>query len=144
MPLEAASLIAVQKITPALKQLITQPAPVMRAGIRALQSRRISVVPDWANEALVILTWATPRWLLRAGRICPSVAGDDSAAKPKVLRLIDAHDAICKRWMTGRRPHFPHEVFNANSAVLLRPSRKDNLMRPPLAFRDEPCMMIVI
>jgi short-subunit dehydrogenase len=57
---------AQQKITPALKQLMMQPAPVVRAGIHALQSRRISVVPGWANKALVILTWATPRWLHQA------------------------------------------------------------------------------
>ena len=57
---------AQQKITPALKQLMMQPAPVVRAGIRALQGGRISVVPGWANKALVILTWATPRWLHQA------------------------------------------------------------------------------
>lgn len=57
---------AQQKITPALKRLMMQPAPVVRAGIRALQGRRISVVPGWANKALVILTWATPRWLHQA------------------------------------------------------------------------------
>jgi hypothetical protein len=39
---------------------------VVRAGIRALQAGRISVVPGWANKALVILTWATPRWLQQA------------------------------------------------------------------------------
>jgi short-subunit dehydrogenase len=54
---------AQQKITPALKLLMMQPAPVARAGIRAMQTGRISVVPGWANKALVILTWATPRWL---------------------------------------------------------------------------------
>ena len=57
---------AQQKITPALKLLMMQPAPVVRAGIRALQGGRISVVPGWANKALVILTWATPRWLHQA------------------------------------------------------------------------------
>jgi hypothetical protein len=57
---------AQQKITPALKRLMMQPAPVVRAGIRALQAGRISVVPGWANKALVILTWATPRWLHQA------------------------------------------------------------------------------
>jgi len=57
---------AQQKITPALKRLMMQPAPVVRAGIRALQRRRMSVVPGWANKALVILTWATPRWLHQA------------------------------------------------------------------------------
>ena len=57
---------AQQNITPALKRLMMQPAPVVRAGIHALQAGRISVVPGWANKALVILTWATPRWLHQA------------------------------------------------------------------------------
>lgn len=60
------SAAAQQKITPTLKRLMMQPAPVVRAGIRALQAGRISVVPGWANKALVILTWATPRWLHQA------------------------------------------------------------------------------
>jgi short-subunit dehydrogenase len=54
---------AQQKITPALKLLMMQAAPVVRAGIRALQAGRISVVPGWANKASVIFMWATPRWL---------------------------------------------------------------------------------
>jgi uncharacterized protein len=54
---------AQQKVTPALSLLMMQPAPVVRAGIRALQAGRISVVPGWANKATVIFTWATPRWL---------------------------------------------------------------------------------
>jgi hypothetical protein len=58
--------VAQQKITAALKGLMMQPAPVVRIGIRALQAGRISVVPGWANKALVILTWATPRWLHQA------------------------------------------------------------------------------
>src|SRR5213595_3771029 len=57
---------AQQKITPALKLLMMQPAPVVRAGIRALQARRISVVPGWANKVSVIFMWATPRWLHQA------------------------------------------------------------------------------
>lgn len=55
-----------QKLTPALKLLMMHPAPVVRTGIRALQAGRISVVAGWANKALVILTWATPRWLHQA------------------------------------------------------------------------------
>lgn len=58
--------VAQQKLTPVLKLLMMQPAPVVRAGIGALQAGRISVVPGWANKALVILTWATPRWLHQA------------------------------------------------------------------------------
>lgn len=57
---------AQQKITPALKRIMMQPAPVVRAGIRALQAGRISVVPGWANEVSVIFMWATPRWLHQA------------------------------------------------------------------------------
>ena len=57
---------AQQKLTPPLKLLMMQPAPVVRTGIRALQGGRISVVAGWANKALVILTWATPRWLHQA------------------------------------------------------------------------------
>jgi hypothetical protein len=57
---------AQQKITPALKFLMMQPAPVVRAGICALQARRISSVPGWANKAAVIFMWATPRWLHQA------------------------------------------------------------------------------
>jgi short-subunit dehydrogenase len=55
-----------QKITPGLKLLMMQPAPVVRAGIRALQAGRISVVPGWANKAAAIFIWATPRWLHQA------------------------------------------------------------------------------
>ena len=57
---------AQQKITPALKLLMMKPAPVVRAGIRALNAGRISVVPGWANKAAVIFSWATPRWLHQA------------------------------------------------------------------------------
>ena len=57
---------AQQKITPALKLLMMRPAPVVRAGVRALQSGRISVVPGWANKVSVIFMWATPRWLHQA------------------------------------------------------------------------------
>src|SRR5438876_10190330 len=57
---------AQQKITPALKLLMMKPAPVVRAGIRALDAGRMSVVPGLANKAMVIFTWATPRWLHQA------------------------------------------------------------------------------
>src|SRR5688572_3866279 len=52
---------AQQRITPALKLLMMQPAPVVRAGIRALEAGRISIVPGWANKVSAIFTWATPR-----------------------------------------------------------------------------------
>jgi uncharacterized protein len=57
---------AQQKLTPALKRVMMQPAPVVRAGIRALRSGRISLVPGLANKAVVILARATPRWLNQA------------------------------------------------------------------------------
>jgi len=57
---------AQQKLTPMLKLLMMKPAPVVRAGIRALQNGCISVVPGLSNKAVVILTWATPRWLHQA------------------------------------------------------------------------------
>jgi uncharacterized protein len=57
---------AKQKITSGLKLLMMQPAPVVRAGMRALQTGRISVVPGWANKASGIFMWATPRWLHQA------------------------------------------------------------------------------
>lgn len=57
---------AEQKITLTLKLLMMKPAPVVRAGIRALKAGRRSVVPGWGNKAFVVLTWATPRWLHQA------------------------------------------------------------------------------
>jgi short-subunit dehydrogenase len=57
---------AQQKITPALKLLMMQPAPVVRAGIRALDAGRISVVPGLPNKLSAIFMWATPRWLHQA------------------------------------------------------------------------------
>ena len=57
---------AQQKITFALKLLMMKPQPVVRAGIRALQAGRISVVPGWANKAAVVMVWSTPRWLHQA------------------------------------------------------------------------------
>jgi short-subunit dehydrogenase len=57
---------AEQKLTPALKRVMMQAPPVVRAGIRAVQAGRISVVPGWANKAIVMFVWATPRWLHQA------------------------------------------------------------------------------
>jgi len=54
---------AKQHLTPVLKMLMMQPEPVVRAGIRALQAGRMSVVPGFGNKAMTVLTWATPRWL---------------------------------------------------------------------------------
>ncbi|MCG6576777.1 SDR family oxidoreductase [Pseudomonas sp. AF32] len=52
---------ASQKLTPALKMVMMQPEPVVRAGIRALQAGRMSVVPGFGNKVITVLTWATPR-----------------------------------------------------------------------------------
>jgi short-subunit dehydrogenase len=57
---------AKQKVTPGLKLLMMQPAPVVRAGIRALEAGRISVVPGFPNKLSAIFMWATPRWLHQA------------------------------------------------------------------------------
>jgi len=57
---------AQMEVTPLLKLLTMKPAPVVSAGIRALQAGRMSVVPGFANKFLVAFTWATPRWLHQA------------------------------------------------------------------------------
>jgi short-subunit dehydrogenase len=81
---------AQMKITAALKLLMMQPGPVVRAGIRALQARRISVVPGWANKATVMFTRATPRWLHQAvfSRIMGAATdrGDPQTASVGVAR----------------------------------------------------------
>jgi short-subunit dehydrogenase len=55
--------VAKQNLTFALKQLMMKPEPVVRAGIRALQAGRISVVAGWLNKSAVVVVWATPRWM---------------------------------------------------------------------------------
>jgi short-subunit dehydrogenase len=57
---------AQMKITPELRMLMMQPAPVVNAGIRALNAGRMSVVPGLANKVMAIFIWATPRWLHQA------------------------------------------------------------------------------
>jgi len=57
---------AQQKLTPVLKRVIMQPALVVRAGIRALRSGRMSVVPGLGNKAVFLLARTTPRWLNQA------------------------------------------------------------------------------
>jgi hypothetical protein len=65
---------AQMKITPELRMLMMQPAPVVRSGIRALNAGRMSVVPGLANKAMVIFIWSTPRWLHQAvfARVMPA------------------------------------------------------------------------
>jgi short-subunit dehydrogenase len=57
---------AQQKLTPILKQVIMQPGTVVRAGIRALRSGRVSLVPGLGNKAVMFLSRATPRWINQA------------------------------------------------------------------------------
>jgi short-subunit dehydrogenase len=57
---------AQMKITPELRMLMMQPAPVVRAGIRALNAGRMSIVSGLANRAMAIFIWGTPRWLHHA------------------------------------------------------------------------------
>jgi uncharacterized protein len=57
---------AQQQLTPVLKLVIMQPAPVVRAGIRALRSGRMSLVPGLGNKAVFLLARSTPRWLNQA------------------------------------------------------------------------------
>lgn len=46
-----------------LKLLMMKPAPVVRAGVRALNAGRKSLVPGIPNKAMAMFIWATPRWL---------------------------------------------------------------------------------
>jgi short-subunit dehydrogenase len=55
-----------QKINPALRQVMMKPAPVVAAGIRALQAGKISVVAGGVNKANAFFVRATPRWLHQA------------------------------------------------------------------------------
>jgi short-subunit dehydrogenase len=57
---------AQMKITPELRMLMMRPAPVVRAGIRALNAGRMSVVAGLANKVMAMFIWATPRWLHQA------------------------------------------------------------------------------
>jgi len=57
---------AQQKLTAGLKRLMMKPASVVRAGLRALEANRISVVPGLPNKFSAIFMWATPRWLHQA------------------------------------------------------------------------------
>lgn len=55
-----------QRITPTLKAVMMKTQPVVRAGIRAMNNGRISIVPGVANKLNVVFMWATPRWLHQA------------------------------------------------------------------------------
>lgn len=53
-------------VSPPLKLLMMKPEPVVKAGIRALNAGRISVVPGLPNKFMALFIWATPRWLHQA------------------------------------------------------------------------------
>jgi uncharacterized protein len=82
---------AQMKITPALKLLMMQPAPVVRAGIRALDAGRISVVPGLPNKLSAIFMWATPRWLHQA--MFDRVMNSQSPTPQKAPKPADAAGA---------------------------------------------------
>jgi short-subunit dehydrogenase len=54
------------KITAVLQMMMMKPASVVRAGIRALNAGRMSVVPGLANKVMAMFIWGTPRWLHQA------------------------------------------------------------------------------
>ena len=57
---------AQMKVTPVLRLLMMQPAPVVRAGIRSLNAGHMSVVPGLPNKVMAMFVWGTPRWLHQA------------------------------------------------------------------------------
>lgn len=57
---------AQMKVTPVLRLLMMQPAPVVRVGIRSLDAGRMSVVPGLPNKVMAMFIWGTPRWLHQA------------------------------------------------------------------------------
>jgi hypothetical protein len=54
------------QVSPELKLLMMKPEPVVRAGIRALNHGRMSVVPGLANKIMALFIRATPRSLHQA------------------------------------------------------------------------------
>jgi short-subunit dehydrogenase len=96
---------AQQKITPALKRLMMQPAPVVRAGIRALLAGRISVVPGWADSHVGDAALAAPGlFLSRHERMSHSARSNAAASDGAIAVAISAsRDAVaCRRTHTSR------------------------------------------
>ncbi|MGV8927096.1 MAG: SDR family NAD(P)-dependent oxidoreductase [Ewingella sp.] len=58
--------VAQQKVTPLMRMTMMQAPPVVRAGIRALDAGRMSVVAGFANKLTAIFMWATPRSIHQA------------------------------------------------------------------------------
>ncbi|OAN95282.1 short-chain dehydrogenase [Marinobacter sp. EhC06] len=57
--------VAEQPVSPAMKRVMMEPVPVVKAGIRALESGRASVVPGWFNLISSQSNRFTPRSLQR-------------------------------------------------------------------------------
>jgi hypothetical protein len=57
--------VAEQPVSPAMKQVMMEPEPVVKAGIRALESGRASVIPGWFNLVSSQSNRFTPRSLQR-------------------------------------------------------------------------------
>ena len=58
--------VAQQRVTPLMRTLMMQTPPVVRAGIRALEAGRMSVVAGFANKLTAVFMWATPRRIHQA------------------------------------------------------------------------------
>ena len=58
--------VAQQKVTPLMRMTMMQTPPVVRAGIRALDAGRISVVAGFGNKLNAVFMWATPRSIHQA------------------------------------------------------------------------------
>lgn len=57
--------VAGQKLSPIIKMLMMEPRPVVKAGIRAMWSRKAGVVPGILNKATVFLDRLMPRSMQR-------------------------------------------------------------------------------
>ncbi|MEP4546990.1 MAG: SDR family oxidoreductase [Saccharospirillum sp.] len=57
---------AEQRVTPQMQMVMMQTPPVVRAGIRALDAGRISVVAGLSNKLTTFFMWATPRRIHQA------------------------------------------------------------------------------
>jgi len=65
--------VADQPVSPVMRRMMMEPEPVAKTGIKALESRRASVIPGWLNKMASQSNRATPRvmqrrimaWLLR-------------------------------------------------------------------------------
>lgn len=53
--------VAQQRVTPLMRIIMMQTPPVVRAGIRALDTSRLSVIAGFFNKITAVFMWATPR-----------------------------------------------------------------------------------